>query len=261
VIDPGNPFKFGNWLVTSSTPGGINNGDDVELGRTNYDGDGQTTIVGGGCNQTAALAGINAQGYPHGVGVFGRSFSNDWSIGVAGESSKGCGVYGIATDENPTGLDESHGIGVVGRSVGGQALDDISLERIIGEPIGVLGQSTDGTGVRGHGGPMLTLNQPGPIPPLKASPGGVFSSGRLKEEKLGAATSAQWTSHDSLPQVRLVPSRGDLLPTIGQVGDLFLTSPSDVGARLWICTAVNGTVPQWQRVHMDASRPGGMTAS
>jgi hypothetical protein len=107
------------------------------------------------------------------VGVFGRTNGSTRSIGVAGESQTGCGVYGITTDGTT--------IGVAGRSMGAVAVETDPLEKVVGEPVGVLGHSTIGPGVRGHGGQLATLPQNSPLPPAAdAAPGGVFSSGRLQ---------------------------------------------------------------------------------
>jgi len=220
--------------------------------------------------------------------------ANDWSIGVLGQSSKGCGVYGLATDDNPTATpppgqptQPSHGIGVVGRSVGGLALENMSVEQAMGwvenpkdvfdSAIGVLGQSLNGPGVRGHGGPLLRLtftktSAPGkgtggtsgliPLPPtessssawLVANPGGVFSSGRRQYIEIGGNDLLfQEMSPDSFAQLRLVPSVGTHLPGSAKVGDMFLQLPNPGGgtgpngevispiANLWICTGYEGS--------------------
>jgi hypothetical protein len=62
-------------------------------------------------------------------------------------------MLGLATDENS----EARGIGIVGRSVGGEAAEAQPVEDVMALPIGVLGQSALGTGVRGHGGPLLPI--------------------------------------------------------------------------------------------------------
>ena len=62
-------------------------------------------------------------------------------------------MLGLATDESS----QSRGIGVVGRSVGGEATEAQPVEDVMASPIGILGQSALGTGVRGHGGPLLPI--------------------------------------------------------------------------------------------------------
>jgi hypothetical protein len=62
-------------------------------------------------------------------------------------------MLGLATDENT----QSRGIGVVGRSVGGEATEAQPVEDVMASPIGILGQSALGTGMRGHGGPLLPI--------------------------------------------------------------------------------------------------------
>jgi hypothetical protein len=213
---------------------------------------------------------------------------NDWSIGVLGQSSKGCGVYGLATDDSPLSppFQPSHGIGVVGRSVAGVALENMSVEQVMGwvapavplnandGAIGVLGQSLSGPGVRGHGGPLLRLTPETRAelePPTQADPGGVFSSGRREYLPIaGVPLLLQEVSPDSFAQLRLVPSTGAKLPETAKIGDLFLHlsnplgSPSPVvggspTAGLWICTGYEPLTnrPMWQPVQLGAGLPGG----
>ena len=74
----------------------------------------------------AVLVGFNPNMGDGAVGVFGWSVGATRSIGVAGESNTGCGVYGISTVDNT--------IGVVGRSMGGQEVEDDPLENVVNEP-------------------------------------------------------------------------------------------------------------------------------
>ena len=136
--------------------------------------------------------------------VPGFTTKNDFSIGVLGQSSKGCGIYGLATDDDPmtflpgTDTQPSHGIGVVGRSVAGEALEPFSVEQLMGDvpsnvnpavtfdgAIGVLGHSLNGPGVRGPqrapakghtAGPHPRRTPAGPVSGVAPSrtPGGVF---------------------------------------------------------------------------------------
>jgi hypothetical protein len=218
---------------------------------------------------------------------------NDWSIGVLGQSSKGCGVYGLATDDFPNipppgfRSQPSHGIGVVGRSVGGEAPELVSVEQNMcwvapdanDGAIGVLGQSSHGPGVRGHGGPLQTFFDPkvipagdippgNPAPPAQANPGGVFSSGRREYRTIGFVDLIQEVSPDSFPQLRLTPSVGATLPRSGQLGDFFLriTDPgTNPVVTLYLCTGhveqqVAGLkpgekpvlLPQWSPVTLGA---------
>jgi hypothetical protein len=217
---------------------------------------------------------------------------NDWSIGVLGQSSKGCGMYGLATDDSPSTLQPSHGIGVVGRSVGGQAVENMSVEQVMGwvsptvpanandGAIGVLGQSLNGPGVRGHGGPLQRVTPETPEKqPSQANPGGVFSSGRRQYFEIGSnPLLSQEVSLDSRAQLRLAPSIDARLPEIAKIGDLFLQLVNPLGnlgserdnekyippaANLWICTGYEGTglplteIPRWQRVLLAPAVPGG----
>jgi len=186
---------------------------------------------------------------------------NDWSIGVLGQSSKGCGVFGLATDDNPVTGQPSDGIGVVGRCAGGKVLEQTSVEQLMGQhpdtpaaendpAIGVLGQSLNGPGVRGHGGPLTLFEVPMPEVPQKLP---------------APALLAQEVSHDTCAQLRLVPSIGPKLPAIAQIGDMFLqlgAVGNSVGAQLWICTGFGGpsftspTAPAWQPVSMGSAVQG-----
>jgi hypothetical protein len=254
MINPSDPFKFGpNWLnVHGFRLSGT--GDDVQLGNGQQADENDATLIKTINPKNAVLVGWNARS---GAGVFGRCDEAQFDpggIGVAGQSAHGCGVYGIATEDANT-------IGVVGRAMSGVEVEDISLEQVVGEPVGVLGHSIKGPGVRGHGGPLLTLPQGPPPPPVQAAPGGVFSSGQLQDTVILGAQDPQEVSLDPLPQLRLIPSKRAVLPTTAEIGDFFLTFLEDpLGAQLWICTDIIGTTPQWQRVQMDSSVgrvPGG----
>lgn len=144
--------------------------------------------------------------------------------------------------------------------MGGVAVEDVPLEEVLNDAIGVLGHSVRGPGVRGHGGPLRTLTQETPLPPVEASPGGVFSSGQLQDTEIPEAQASEQMSLDSLPQLRLVPSMRVFLPERGQIGDFFLAFLRDpLGAQLWICTDIRGTTPEWQKVQLEpgSTRPGG----
>ena len=266
-INPDNPFNFPtnfppNWATGQggAASGGDDTYDDLEVGANNTadnyylgsgsdassspynsinggDGDGpdvygDVTVVNTAVGYNATFAGDNIYTGEGCIGLFGRSHGAGFSIGVMGQSPKGCGIYGMATDENPnTPADQpSHGIGVVGRSMGGLAPEEISVEQIMGEPIGVLGASANGPGVRGHGGPLLTLAQEDPSPSaIVAEPGGVFSSGQLQDTVIAQVGLTQLASLDSLPQMRLTPSINGTLPGKGQIGDFFVCTTGDLG--------------------------------
>ena len=213
-------------------------------------------------NNNAVLAADNA-GTGGGVGVYGRCLGPSWAIGVAGVALTGCGVYGIAANTTISATGSPIGVGVAGRALGGIATEYLPLEEVVGEPVGVLGHSANGPGIRGHGGVLLKQPQAGvTLPAAAAAPGGAFSSGRLNDRELGPGRPQQTVSLDSLPQLRLIPSIGDKLPITAQVGDLFLVVPvrSDavLGAAMFVCTAVHiGGTPQWQQVQLGPPLPGG----
>lgn len=153
---PGNPYL-----------GGINaNGGSGQSGPDSF---GDVTVVNTAVSFNPTFAGDNIYPGEGVIGLYGRSRGRGFSIGVLGQSSVGCGVFGLVTDENAQSL----GIGVVGRSLGGHDMEhnhpveDVVIAPAGGAPanggalltgsIGVLGQSADGSGVRGHGGPLLQI--------------------------------------------------------------------------------------------------------
>jgi hypothetical protein len=140
--------------------------------------------------------------------------------------------------------------------------------------IGVLGQSLNGPGVRGHGGPLQRLTPETTMTiatPMQANPGGIFSSGRRQYIEISGTPSLhQEVSPDSFPQLRLVPSFDPKLPEAGKIGDLFL-QVQDPGiaatAQLWICTGyITDQGPDiqpktlWRPVLMGNPLPGGTKA-
>jgi hypothetical protein len=153
---PGNPYL-----------GGINaNGGSGQSGPDSF---GDVTVVNTAVSLNPTFAGDNIFPGVGAVGLYGRSRGTSFSIGVLGQSSIGCGVFGLATDEKSQTL----GIGVVGRSLGGldmepsQPVEDVVIAPTGGAPapggalltgsIGILGQSANGSGLRGHGGPLLQI--------------------------------------------------------------------------------------------------------
>jgi hypothetical protein len=244
---------------------------------TSSDSNGDPTIINTAVAYNSTFAADNIYTGPGSVGLYGRSRGMVWSIGVLGQSHNGCAIYGIATDLNPTPLPSPNGIGVVGRSMGGVAMEQIPVEQVMNEPIGVLGHcESNGPGVLGHGGPLLLLTFAGPVPllPAPVQPGGVFSSGQRQFQPiLGAsATAEQIVSLTPAPQLRLTSSVGATLPSSGaQIGDMFLqlqkvTTQTQTGellehvAQLWICTRFIGNTPQWQSVEMGPVAVGGTAA-
>lgn len=227
---------------------------------------GDPTVINTAVAYNATFVSDNIYTGAGSIGLFGRSRGSDFSIGVMGQSSKGCAMYGLATDENPTSspCEPFHGIGVVGRSMGGLAPEEVSVERMVGESIGVLGQSTKGAGVRGHSGFLLKQPPTGALlPAFETSPGGVFSSGRLQDVALPPTSlgAQSLVSLDSQPQLRLVPSVGTTLPTNAQIGDFFLVmrvqSDASSPAQLFVCTEWSGTAPLWQEVELNGTKQKG----
>jgi hypothetical protein len=234
-INPDDPFKFGiqpglqSWVNVHDV-GGSSTGADVQLGNGNNADVNDATAITTAASHTPALAGQNSDTSDGAVGVFGRSTGATRSIGVAGESETGCGVYGISTDGNT--------IGVVGRSMGGQEVEDDPIERVVGEPVGVFGHSTNGTGARAHSGPLVTLPQHPPFPPV----GGSFSAGNLQLVDIASAGGKQLASLDTVAQLRLIPSQNARLPGMGQIGDMYVSMTGDitdpagtVGAAIYLC--------------------------
>ncbi len=267
MIDPGNPFSFGgSWLDQGAYVEGANEtGEDIEVGHTNFpnadpDNDPRATIITSKAHNNAALAGVNRDTTDGGVGVFGQSKSSTRGIGVLGQSSEGCGVYGLATVP-------SHGIGVVGRSMEGVALESDPVETILGSPIGVLGHSTNGPGVRGHGGPLQVPSNV-TLCPVQADPGGVFSSGQLQDIVVAEVKGTHEVSFDSLPQLRLIPSMNAYLPAVGQLGDLYVQVTGDItdpagtlGVNMYLCVSpgdgTKGNVAMWAPFMFGPIQKGG----
>jgi kumamolisin len=249
------------WSDSSSVVWGAKGtGDAIVAGRANTCNRYDSTYLLANSPNNATVAGYNFA--PTGVGVYGRSSGNTWSIGVGGVSGTGCGVYGIAAAPAAG----AKGIGVAGRAMGGIATEYLPLEEVVGQPVGVLGHSAEGPGVRGHGGVLLKQPQAGvELPFAVAAPGGVFSSGRLSDQVLGKGSRKslpETVSLDSLPQLRLIPSIKNTLPAVAQIGDLFLVVPvhSDAvpNAQLYVCTASYiGSAPQWQQVTLGTVLLGG----
>ena len=126
--------------------------------------------------------------------------------------------------ENSKGL----GIGVVGRSMGGLAVEPDAVEKMVGEPVGVLGHS------------MRT------------------------DQAFGVAEGRYALFRKALPQLRLIPSVASVLPTKAQMGDLFMAIlPASVthgGPRtgaLFICTSFVDGTPIWQQVQLGPAITGG----
>ena len=159
------PFNYGNSLSGYDGPGNsyvasipnlpspISPTANGGSGQSGPDSLGDVTVVNTAVGRNPTFAADNVFGGAGSIGLYGRSRGASFSIGVMGQSSTGCGILGLATDENS----KSRGIGVVGRSVGGQATEVQPVEDVMAAAIGVLGQATDGSGVRGHGGPLLQI--------------------------------------------------------------------------------------------------------
>jgi len=126
--------------------------------------------------------------------------------------------------ENSKGL----GIGVVGRSMGGLAVEPDAVEKMVGEPVGVLGHS------------MRT------------------------DQAFGVAEGRYALFRKALPQLRLIPSAALRLPTKAKICDLFIAlvpaDPTGAGpeaAALFICTRFFEGTPFWQQVQLGLLVAGG----
>jgi hypothetical protein len=245
MIAPGDPFKFGSSWLNFHQQGGNDTGKDVQLGNLNGASPQDATVLTALCPRNAVLVGVNDDLGDGAVGVFGRSRGATRSIGVAGESNTGCGVYGISTDDIS--------IGVVGRSMGGQEVEDDPLEKVVGESVGVLGHSTNGPGT-----------PPGPPPPpVQAAPGGSFSSGQLQDVPFAGFGGSLLASLDSLAQLRLIPSANAKLPATGQIGDLYVnikdTAPLPI-VSMYLCVQPSnggGRSAMWAPFSLGAPQQGG----
>jgi Big-like domain-containing protein len=159
------PFNYGNSLSGFAGPGDsyVSSLPDIPSpvsptanggsGQSGPDSLGDVTVVNTAVGLNPTFAADNVFGGTGSIGLYGRSRGTGFSIGVMGQTSNGCGMLGLATDENSRSL----GIGVVGRSMGGHETEAEGPDELMASAIGVLGQSALGTGVRGHGGPLLPI--------------------------------------------------------------------------------------------------------
>src|SRR5215472_9905485 len=97
AIDVLDPFNFGQTIINVAGNGGIGTGADLKLGKDNTSDLNDTTSVGVRALSHAAFAAENTDPGDGTVGVLGKSDASTRAIGVAGQSSTGAGVYGIAT--------------------------------------------------------------------------------------------------------------------------------------------------------------------
>ena len=159
------PFNYGNSLSGYDGPGEsyvasipdspspVSPTANGGSGQSGPDSLGDVTVVNTAVGLNPTFAADNVFFGAGSIGLYGRSRGTSFSIGVMGQSPEGCGQFGLATDENSS----SRSIGVVGRSVGGRVMEAPPVEDVMAVPIGVLGQSANGSGVRGHGGPLLPI--------------------------------------------------------------------------------------------------------
>jgi hypothetical protein len=257
----GNPFRYKDWFNCQGDAAS-ETGDDVEVGKQNIPDDRDTTMIFANTPENAAFMGIfvgetlsDPSGNPNnppdapGMGVYGEG-KNPRGIGVGGACDTGTGVYGIS---------EGTGIGVVGRSLAGGGVEDEPIAMLVQDGVGVLGHSNSGTGVRGHGGPLPTPETDPPPEPASTVRGGIFSSGWLSEQVVGQIGSPQRLGLNSIPQMRIVPSTNQTLPTEAKLGDFYVAmkigpqwAPNTEGAiaELWVCTTIVAGQPFWQRVQL-----------
>lgn len=245
AFDPTNPFDRNNWLNVAGG-GAAESGDEVEVGAANVAGANDSTRVRTWAANNATLAGENLDTSVGGVGVYGESLCGEFGIGAAGFCANGTGVYGVS----------QNGIGLVGRAVGGNDIDE-PLESLAPR-VGVFGQAFDGVGVRGHGGEGFRT----PSSEAERNPvpiGAVFSAGLVREAVIPGSTAPQDVSVEPLAQMRLIPSNSDVLPKVGRIGDMYLVIRSDIPARLFICTRIAQQTPIWQQVPLSGTFASGST--
>jgi hypothetical protein len=197
---------------------------------------------------------------------------------------------GFSPPPDPSGpATSSLGIGVAGRALDGHFIGhEPSLETLFPFSIGVLGHSSNGVGIRGHGGfPLANIV----IEDVECSfrqgpgPGAVFSAGRLidleTDNLVWAKTISpngprQTMSADFLPQLRLIPTlflsayqeierseRLRALPAVGNLGDIFVAAgpltnnnqKTELHCQMFMCvqpgngSAANST--HWRRFLLD----------
>jgi hypothetical protein len=258
-----NPFNYSEWLrCETSTLGSHGTGDDVELGRYNFPDAREGTQIAGDTPNNVALAGLYSPAIPNfakpGVGVYG-SGQNDRGIGVAGScDGEGVGVYGMALD---------YGVGVVGRQMSGGQAESFSPVSLVGRTAGVLGHAQDGVGVFGHGGPLGPAERPPSELPNPSVLGGIFSAGWRGVEYLPPAKQVQSVSLSNRPQIQLLPSTNQTLPTNGQLGEIYFVMAQQgsraekatlgFSGQLWICTKIIDETSFWQPVLLGKHEQGG----
>ncbi len=295
-VGPGNsyaptytPVAPSTAFNTPSNPatGNISNNDNGNQSGPDLLGD--VTVLNTAVAFNAVFAADNTYTGQGSIGLYGRSRGSDFSIGVLDQSPFGCAVYGLALGVVDAGLTKTatevelfqgqikgyppFGVGVVGRSMGGEptekdsAANSISVENIVQQAIGVLGHSTSGPGVRGHGGTLLPKPYMGdplsstPLFSTSIQPGGVFSSGKLAVQPVVGGF--HLVSEDLAAQLRLTPSitSGVSLPNDNNIGDFFLRFIKGGTVELWICCSrgedqqSNMTTCYWQQVSLGTPQP------
>ena len=103
--------------------------------------------------------------------------------------------------------------------------------------------------------------------PIPFVVGGIFSAGWRIAASVPPAAKPQPVSLSNRPQIQLLPSNNQTLPTHAQLGDMYFVmakhgseaEKATVGfsGQLWICTAIVEETPVWQPVLLGTQQPGG----
>jgi hypothetical protein len=136
---PGDPFKLGtSWgnvkgsRTGPDSDGSILSGNDLQAGKNNSASPNNATNLSTGAANNYAFGAFNQiTGGSQSVGIIGQCIGETkGAIGVAGVTDDGCGVYGFARIGDESG--------------------DTSIGDLVGQHIGVLGDSSTGFGVHGR---------------------------------------------------------------------------------------------------------------
>jgi hypothetical protein len=232
---------------------------------------------GSGVFGTSTAPGVGVLGQLSGGGAGVRGV-NDEGPGVHGffaataSSTSGVGVLGEAQDPENTGF---RGIGVQGTSKNGTGVDGISNGTET-DSIGVHGQADNqyGVGVRGESGDGIALQGlSGNGYGLDAqSAGSIAVNGLSGRDRAAVLQSGdEFTMGGSVisakgrAQLRLVPAQEAVLPTSGELGDIWahfsqpLADNRRKSVTLWLC--VSDDPVEWEKITVSGVRvPGGASA-
>jgi hypothetical protein len=239
--------------------------------------EGDSNGVFGTSGQASGSAGVLGRiSSANGAGVRGE---NDQGPAVQGVSAptdsafQGVGVRGEGQDPDNLGLEVVGVEGISAHSIGVRGLSGPVTGLATGS-IGVLGaaESANGRGVRGESDAGVGVDgwAANGIGVSAGSAGSIALNAVSARDRAGVFQSGDpvrdGTSRGGLAQLRLVPAHDGLLPTNGQLGDLwahFSQTPRENRQKfvsLWLC--VNDDPVEWEQIALSGVRSlGGDPAS